>query len=453
MLKRAMTTVLAGIMVLSMAACGNKDSAASGSSATASAAGSTEATGTSTAQATTSTEPVKLTDAEGTVVMWNWENQDQLKETLANFNTRYPKVKVESVPVASADYVKKIKTAVAAKTALPDVIRGELNFRGTLFDMGILDDLSQAPYNFDKTKIPEQAWPLVLNDKQQVLGALTQFNPSGIAYRRSMVKQLFGTDDPAVLADKFKTWDDIINAFKDAKIDGKKVYAFRSVRDIFHIVDGYNPTNPIQDGVVKFQEVYLPTFELIEKMFKAGVINKYDFWTPAWNASFAKKEDVFTAAAPWFLKYVVEPNDPKGSGDWGITMAPGGMFNWGGTALSVWKDSKAKEASWAYIYDQILNESGVKNSFEIGMNITPVKEFMDKPGFYSKQEPYWGNQDVGKFFMDNIGAVKVKQLGKYDSYLEANFVLGLQEIKKGKTAQQAVDAMIADIKKNVPELK
>ncbi|OPX44259.1 hypothetical protein CLHUN_18130 [Ruminiclostridium hungatei] len=32
-----------------------------------------------------------------------------------------------------------------------------------------------------------------------------------------------------------------------------------------------------------------------------------------------KKEDVFTAAAPWFLKYVVEPNDPKGSGDWGIT--------------------------------------------------------------------------------------------------------------------------------------
>ena len=87
------------------------------------------------------------------------------------------------------------------------------------------------------------------------------------------------------------------------------------------------------------------------------------------------------------------------------------------------------------------------------MNITPVKEFMDKPGFYSKQEPYWGNQDVGKFFMDNMNAVKVKELGKYDSYLENNFVLGLGEIKRGKTAQQAVDAMIADIKKNVPELK
>ncbi|WP_242656477.1 hypothetical protein [Ruminiclostridium hungatei] len=147
----------------------------------------------------------------------------------------------------------------------------------------------RPPTTLIRKKVPEQAWPLVLNDKQQVLGALTQFNPSGIAYRRSMVKQLFGTDNPASLADKFKTRDDIINAFKDARIDGKKVYASRSVRDIFHIVDGYNPTNPIQDGVVKFQEVYLPTFELIEKMFKAGVINKYDFWTPAWNASFAKK--------------------------------------------------------------------------------------------------------------------------------------------------------------------
>lgn len=453
MLRKAMTAIMAGVMVLSMAACGQSDGGTSAVTASASAEVSTETAQASTAQATPAPEPKKLEDAEGTVVMWNWENQDQLKQTLENFYTRYPKVKVESVPVASADYVKKMKTAVAAKTALPDVIRGEVGFRGTLFEMDILDDLSQAPYNFDKSKVPEQAWPLVMNEKQQVLGALTQFNPSGIAYRRSMVKQLFGTDDPVALSEKFKTWDDVINAFKDAKINGKKVYAFRSVRDIFHIVDGYNPTNPIQDGTVKFNEVYLPTFQLIEKMWKARILNKYDFWTPAWNASFAKKEDVFTAAAPWFLKYVVEPNDSKGSGDWGVTVAPGGMFNWGGTALSVWKDSKFKEASWAYIYDQILNEQGVKNAFDIGMNITPVKEFMDKPGFYSKPEPYWGNQDVGKFFMDNMNAVKVKALGKYDSFLEANFVLGLQEIKKGKTAQQAVDAMMADIKKNVPELK
>ena len=315
MLKKAITAVLAGVMVLSMAACGSKDGGSSASIATASAsaAANTETATTSAAQAAPSPDTRKLTDAEGTVVMWNWENQDQLKETLEDFYTRYPKVKVESVPVASADYVKKVKTAVAAKTALPDVVRGEIGFRGTLFDMNILDDLSQAPYNFDKSKVPEQAWPLVMNDKGVVLGALTQFNPSGIAYRRSMVKELFGTDDPIALADKFKTWDDIINAFKDAKISGKKVYAFRSVRDIFHIVDGYNPTNPIQEGTVKFQEVYLPTFELIEKMWKAGILNKYDFWTPAWNASFAKHEDVFTAAAPWFLKYVVEPNDTKGT--------------------------------------------------------------------------------------------------------------------------------------------
>ena len=453
MLKKAMTSVLAGLMVISIAACGNSNSSTSTDSSAPSTSAVSTAADSSVAQATPSAEAKKLTDAEGTVVMWNWENQDQLKETLKDFNTRYPKVKMESVPVASADYVQKIKTAVAAKTALPDIIRGELNFRGTLFDMDICDDLAQAPYNFDKSKMPEQALPLVTNANGQVVGALTQFNPSGIAYRRSMVKELIGTDDPAAVSDKFKTWDDFITVFQNAKINGKKVYAFRSVRDIFHIVDGYNPTNPIQDGTIKFKEVYLPTFQLIEKMWKAGILNKYDFWTPAWSASFAKKEDVFTAAAPWFLKYVVEPNDPKGSGDWGITTAPGGMFNWGGTTLSVWKDSKVKDAAWAYIYDCVLNEKGVKNSFEIGMNITPIKEFMDKPGFYSKPEPYWGNQDVGKFFMDNIGAVKVKSLGKYDSFLEENFKLGLHEINKGKTAEQAVDAMIADIKKSVPELK
>ncbi|WP_242656476.1 hypothetical protein [Ruminiclostridium hungatei] len=102
-------------MALSMAACGDKDSAATGSPATDSTAERTEAAGRSTVQATTSAEPVKLEDAEGTVVMWNWGNQDQLKETLANFNTRYPKVKVESVPVASADYVKKDQDCRSSK--------------------------------------------------------------------------------------------------------------------------------------------------------------------------------------------------------------------------------------------------------------------------------------------------------------------------------------------------
>lgn len=452
MFRKLTALLLAILMMLAMGACGTKDAEPAASPATETTVAAEPAE--ETPEATKAEEPVaaKPEDIKGNVVMWNWENQDQLKTSVADFNTRYPNVTIESVAVASADYVKKVQTAVAANGQLPDVIRGELNFRGTLFSMNILDDLSVAPYNFDKSKIPEQAWPLVM-DGDKVLGALTQFNPSGIAYRRSTAKEFLGTDDPAAIQAIFTSWDDVINKFKGAKLGGKNLFAFRSVRDIFTIVDGYNPTNPIDGDVIKFKEVYLPTFQVIEKMYKAGVVDKLDFWTPAWNASFPAKNYAFAAAAPWFLKYVVEPNDPDGKGDWGITVPPGGMFNWGGTTLSVWKDSQVKDASWAYIADQILNEKGVKNAFVTGMNITPVKEFMDTPGFYSQPEPYWGDQDVGKFFMDNMSAVKVKKLGKFDSYMEANFVLGLQQIKAGKTADEAVAAMIADIKKNVPELK
>ncbi len=452
MVKKLYALLLAVVMLISVGACGTKASEPAAAETTTEAV---EPAPEATPEETAKDEPkeVKPEDIKGNVVMWNWENQDQLKISIADFNTRYPNVSVESVNVASADYVKKIQTAVAADGQLPDVIRGEMNFRGTLFTMGILDDLAGAPYNFDKSKVPEQAWPLVTDDSGIVLGALTQFNPSGIAYRRSTAKEFLGTDDPKEIQAMFSSWDDVINKFKDAKLGSKKLFAFRSVRDIFTIVDGYNPTNPIEGDIIKFREVYTPTFQLIERMYKTGIIDKLDMWTPAWNASFAAENYAFAAAAPWFLKYVVEPNDPDGSGDWGITIPPGGMFNWGGICLSVWKDSKVKDASWAYIADQILNEQGVKNAFDIGMNITPVKEFMDKPGFYSKAETYWGGQDVGKFFMDNMSAVKVKKLGKYDTYLEANFVLGLQEIKAGKTADEAVSTMIADIKKNVPELK
>jgi multiple sugar transport system substrate-binding protein len=40
--------------------------------------------------AATSTD---FTKATGTLVMWNWKNQDQLKEAKLDFNTRYSKCK------------------------------------------------------------------------------------------------------------------------------------------------------------------------------------------------------------------------------------------------------------------------------------------------------------------------------------------------------------------------
>lgn len=441
MVRRVLTLMLVLAVVLSMAACGQTEKKEAGP------AGDTK---NGDAAQPTKKDPTELT---GKLTIWNWNNPEQNEATRQTFNKRFPKVELEYVNVASADYVTKIQTAVAAGTELPDVVWTEAGQRGTLFAMDFLDDLTKAPYNLDKNAIDPRAIGLVEDEQGRILALPSQMNPSGMAYRRSTVKAVLGTDDPDEISKMLPTWDAVIEKFKDAKLNGEKVYAFRTVRDIFHMVDGANTVNPIQNGTIKYKEVYLPTFQLIEKLYKSGVIGDLDMWTPEWNSSFPDKHYAFAASAPWFCKYIVEPNDPEGKGDWGIAVPPGGMFNWGGMAKAIANDCKDKEIAWEYIKDEFFNKDGAKTSFETGTNLIPNKEFINTPGFFSKKEEYWGGQDLGQFFIDHLDAFKVKKLGKYDAYLEANFVLGLNLLQEGKTAEECIDAMIEDMKLNHPELK
>lgn len=446
MVKRLIAILVACAMLWGLTACTGKiadSGGAKGPAAQASGGGTPE--------------PVqkKAEDYKGEIVIWNWQNQDDFKgKVIADFNAKYPNIKVNSVAVDNQQYFNKLSTAVAAGSDLPDVVLGELNFRGTLFEMGFLDNLEQPPYNAKKSDIVDAALTLATNSKGELLGIPDQLNPSGMAFRRTIAKQYLGTDDPKEIEKMFPDWDTFIKVMKEVKEkSGGKVFAFRCVRDVFHIVDGYNPVNPIAGNKIQFQEVYLPTFKLIERMYKEGIIDKMEMWSAQWMASFNNNDNcMFAAAAPWFAEYIIKPNDKDGSGKWGLTVPPGGYFNWGGGALSIPKNCKVKELAWQWISNGSLSADGAKNAFKNDGVLSAYKPVYTDTKFFSRPQEYFGNQDVGKFFIEGLTRFKAKQLGQYDSYLEANFVMGLKAIIDGKTAEEAVKIMEEDILQKVPEL-
>ena len=117
-------------------------------------------------------------DLTGTVVIWDWDGGTQQKY-VDKFNEVYPNVTIEVQDVAWDDYMTKLQTSYVSGMDLPDIILGEMAWRGTLYEMGICDDLEEAPYNLDRNNMVASSVPLVSDQNGNILGLEMQVTPAG----------------------------------------------------------------------------------------------------------------------------------------------------------------------------------------------------------------------------------------------------------------------------------
>ncbi|MBR5944469.1 MAG: extracellular solute-binding protein, partial [Lachnospiraceae bacterium] len=180
--KRLLSLLLTGAMVLGLAACGS-DSTGSSTSTTNKSDSSSAAT---TEAGTDSASGDKL-------VIWT------LAADLEQFAARYQEttgVETKVVVIAPADYPTKVQTALVGGEKEPDIIVGEPQMLGDMYDAGFfanLDDFGAKDY---EGQIVDYVWE-VGQDADGIQRAISyQITPAGIYYRRDIAKTVFGTDDP-----------------------------------------------------------------------------------------------------------------------------------------------------------------------------------------------------------------------------------------------------------------
>ncbi|MGO4369746.1 ABC transporter substrate-binding protein [Paenibacillus sp. MCAF20] len=400
--------------------------------------------------ATENTDPTQLS---GTVKVWDWDEAFQ-KGMIAEFNKKYPNIKVEVTVVNPNDYLQKLQSGIASGADVPDVILGESAYRGKLFDLGVLDNLEAAPYNFDKSSIIDYVVPYVSNAKGEVIAVDQSLTPAGFAYRRDLAKQYWGTDDPAEIEKLISTWDDFIAKGKELKDKSAgKVLMFPGLGDAYIALKGQNFVSYVNGNEIDLTSKLQGPLNKLFEMRDAGILGKNELWTPAWSASMAKGEFMFYPMAPWGAKWHISANDPDGSGRWGLVKAPEGGFTRGGTAIGIYKDSKAKEAAWAFIQFAYLSDEGSAYNFKTFGNMTSTKSFyetqkalIDAPGPYDE---FFGGQNLAKYFVENIVPdMKGEAQSKYDSVVDSVFnALYPLWMKDGSvTADSALEKFIQETK-------
>ncbi|MFX3632010.1 MAG: ABC transporter substrate-binding protein [Candidatus Pristimantibacillus sp.] len=365
-------------------------------------------------------------DMSATVKVWDWDETFQ-KEMIPEFNKKYPNIKVEVTVVNPNDYLQKLQSGIASGSDVPDVILGEMAYRGKLFDLGVLDNLEQAPYNFDKAQLLDYLPALLSNSKGELIGIDQAAAPAGLAYRRDLAKEYLGTDKPEELEALLSDWDAFIAKGIEVKEkSGGKVLMFPGLGDAFLVLRGQNGESYINGNEINLTAKMQGPIEKLFKMRDAGILGKNELWTPAWSASMAKGEFMFYPMAPWGPKWHISANDPQGIGNWGLVKAPEGSFTRGGTSISIYKDSKVKEAAWAFVNFAYMSDEGTAYSFKNLGNIPGVKSFYETQTALIEEgtefDAFFGGQNLSKYFVEKIipGVVGEPQT-KYDSIVDGAF--------------------------------
>jgi len=437
------STVLASLLLaltVALTGCGGGNNAEGGDNQTA-AGGNGEAS---------SPENMKAT-----IKVWDWD-EAFLKYMIPEFNKVYPNIKVEYSIVNNVDYLQKLQSGIASGSEVPDVILGEMTYRGQLFDLGVLANLEEAPYNLDKSQLFDYLIPLLSNSKVELVAVDQQITPGGLAYRRDLAKQYLGTDDPVVLEGMLKDWNAFIQKGIEVKDkSGGKVAMMSGLGDAFRVLYGQTASDYIKDKEIDLtSRVKGPLTDLFN-MRDAGILGKLETDTPAWSASFAKGETIFYPLAPWGPKWTVAANDKEGKGRWGLVKAPGGGTTVGGTSVSVYKDSKAKEAAWAYVNFVYLSREGTSKSFEKFGFPPGVKSFYENNDLIEKvteYDEYFGGQNLMKYFYENVvPEMKGQSQTKYESFVVSTFNMLYPLFTKDATitADTALQKYIAEVKNKV----
>ena len=334
-MKKLIALLLVLVMVLTMTACG-------GSSAPAADAPAAEP----------AAPAAPVVSESGKTVLNLWAFTDEVPNMVARYMELHPefaeKYEVKTTIIATTDgqYQPALDQALAAGGAdAPDLYCAEAAFvlkysqgaaakyAAPYADLGIdveadLKAADIAQYSVDIGTRPDDGAVVALG---------YQATGGAFIYRRSIAKDVFGTDDPAVVAEALGAgsgnWDKFFEAAAALKAKGYGIISGDG--DLWHAVENSSETGWIVDGKLNIDPKREAFLDLSKQLKDNGYHNDTQDWQDAWFADMKGEgaQGVLGFFGPaWLINYTMAPNCGGAAigegtyGDWAVCAPPVGFF-------------------------------------------------------------------------------------------------------------------------------
>jgi hypothetical protein len=285
-----------------------------------------------------------------------WSFTDEVPNMLDKYKELNPdfdyEVKVTIIATTDGAYQPALDQALVAGGAdAPDIYAAESAFV-LKYTQGDMADYA-ASYKslgidvdrkLDEADIAQYTVDIGTNPGGELVGLGYQATGGAFIYRRSIAKDVWGTDNPATIKNKIGPgWEKFFEAAAALKAKGYGIVSGDG--DVWHAVENGSEKGWIIDGELYIDPEREAFLDISKELRENDYHNDTQDWTDAWFADMkdAGPKKIFGYFGPaWLINYVMAGNAGDTYGDWALCEPPVGFF-WGGTWVIVNKNSKIKD--------------------------------------------------------------------------------------------------------------
>lgn len=403
------------------------------------------------------------------IYVWNEEFQERFNNYYAKKLPADVKVNWVMTPNQGSAYQDKLDEALMRQDSVPtdekiDLFLVEadyaLKYVDTDFTLDVINDIGISQQDIKNQY--KYTKDIMTDSKGNLKGLTWQACPGGFIYRRSIAKDVLGTDDPVKVGEALADWSKFNAVAADAKKKG--YFMLSGYDDAFRVFSD----NMKQPWVVNNKIVIDPQInawiEQTKNFTSNGYNNKASLWSPESSQGMGAKGKVFGYFGPaWFIDFVMAPsslndaNAPKelgnGSyGDWAFCKGPQG-FSWGGTWICGAKGSDnieiIRDVLKTLTCDSTVMTAIAKEKGDFTNNV-PAMEAVATSDY---KNPFLGGQNHIKFFLDSATSIDKSCITQYDQGMSEKIQASMKDYFDGKvTLDQAWDNFYRSVIEMYPNL-
>lgn len=462
--KSLLSLALAGAMVVSMAGCGGSG-------------GSTGAAGESTQAA--------AADGGKVLNIWCWNEEFQ-----SRFNDYYPEVKEIAEdkstttlndgtvvkwtinPNENNNYQDKLDAALLNQESTAEDDRIDIflieadyalkyvdsDYTVNVAELGLTEEEMANQYQYTKD--------IVTDSNGAVKGTTWQATPGLFAYRRSIAKDVLGTDDPTEVQAALSDWDKFNEVAQQAAAKG---YKMLSGYDDSYRTFSNNVSAPWVDGTTVVVDQNIMNWVDQTKTFtENGYNNKTSLWDDGWAADQGPKGKVFGFFySTWGINFTLlgnsleTPVEEGGKleagngiyGDYAVCEGPQSYY-WGGTwicaATGTDNASLIKDVMYQLTCNEEIDKQITLDTQDYTNNIPAMESLAADPDFGSG---FLGGQNHIALFAEAAKKIDMSNAGPYDQGCNEKFQAAFKDYFDGNIDMDAAKANFETaIKEMYPEL-
>lgn len=273
-------------------------------------------------------------------------------------------------------------------------------------------------------------WSHGVSPTGEVLGIPTDVGGLAVAYRTDLFERAGLPKDPDAVAALWPTWDDYLDvATQYSLTDGPAFIAsanwmFRALANQGSDRFGYTMDT---DGTFIPAESLSSAWQMAIEMtdHAAGVS---PFSAEALIEPDERRQFATTIAPAWMTTFITA-NAPASEQKWGLTTAPGGGGNWGGSQLTIPARAKNPALAWDLIAFLSRPESQLSLFADHG-NFPSISALIDDPAVTGSTSPFFRGAPVGEIYSTAVKGVTAAPVGRWDRVVATTFGHALNRIER-----------------------